>query len=110
MNSGGDVAVDKTGGRRLPPLFNPDFLDALPQLAPPPIGRRLVGERLARSRLESIAVPLRTALSRYAGRLHAWGTTQLEELTAPAAEATASPGATHSELAALDAVIDSASS
>jgi GTP-binding protein EngB required for normal cell division len=115
QSAGGDPASNGAGvdrSRRLPPLFDPDFLDALPPLTPPPLGRQLLGHRIALSRLEPIAIPLRDALSRYAARLYAWGIGQLEELNEPSNEPSVD-GSTpavpeHTELSNLDALIDAA--
>jgi len=76
------AGVTGTDSRRVPPLFDPDFLDALPALPPPPLAKRLVGHAMAVRRLEPIARPLAEALQRYASRLYAWGTGALEELGA----------------------------
>jgi hypothetical protein len=74
--------------RRVPPLFDPAFLDALPSLPPPPLAKRLVRHALAVRRLEPIARPLAEALQRYASRLYAWGMGALEELGAASWDAT----------------------
>lgn len=97
-------AVD-ADGRRLPPIFDPAFLEDLPPLPAPVIARGLIGRHLASGRLERLAAPLGQALSRYAGRLYAWGTAQLDELAEPAI-AVERPATVHNaELARLDAAI-----
>lgn len=64
---------------RVPPLFDPEMLDSLPDLGAPGAGRRLLGRRIALGRLQPLAEPLATALARYASRLDAWGMARLEE-------------------------------
>ncbi len=66
--------------RRVPPLFDPEFLDSLPPIERPTLGRGAVGRELARRRLAPLHPALEDALQRYAGRLHFWGTGTLEEL------------------------------
>lgn len=73
----GDGAIRKS---RIPPLFDPAFLDDLPALERPPLARGVVARELARRRLAPIAEPLTEAIQRYAARLHFWGTGTLEEL------------------------------
>jgi GTP-binding protein EngB required for normal cell division/ElaB/YqjD/DUF883 family membrane-anchored ribosome-binding protein len=102
-SDGVGVVADR---RRLPPLFDPEFLDALPSLAPPPLARRGLGRRLARGRLEPIAAPLRTALSRYAARLYAWGTGQLAEVAEGDGIPDPATRPERAELARLDALVD----
>jgi GTP-binding protein EngB required for normal cell division len=74
--------------RRIPPLFDPDFLDALPSLPPPQLAKRLIGHAVAVRRLEPIAQPLSEALQRYATRLYAWSMGALEELANASWDAT----------------------
>lgn len=94
-------------GARLPPLFDPDFLDHLPTLAPPRIGRRLLGPALAARALRPMAAPLTTALQRYADRLRTWGLARLDEVTAANWESAGSePAHLPETLAHLDALID----
>ncbi len=102
-SAGGDVTADR---RRLPPLFDPELLGALPPLAPPPMARHLLGRRIALARLEPLAQPLREALSRYAARLYAWGMGQIEELAEPDTNPERTDRPTSPELARLDAMID----
>jgi GTP-binding protein EngB required for normal cell division len=67
-------------GRRLPPLFDPEFLDAIKTLPPPHLAPGL----LRRSRAQSAVAPLLPfldeSLARYATRLRAWGEGALQEL------------------------------
>jgi hypothetical protein len=93
--------------RRIPPLFDPEFLDALPSLDAPRIARSLIGHRVARAHLEAVEEPLSEALSRYAGRLYSWGIGQLEDSAdaeRPAGDGSSAPE--HAELAGLTKVID----
>jgi hypothetical protein len=63
-------------------MFDPEFLDALPDLSPPAVGRRVLGTTLARRRLDTIAESLASAMSRYALALSAWAGGVLEEMHA----------------------------
>lgn len=104
-----DEANERTGTpprRRLPPLFDPGFLEALPPLDVPALGARMFARRAARGRLEPIGRPLGEALARYAARLYAWGMGQLDEQN-DADEATdVSHAGGPSTLAPLHALID----
>jgi GTP-binding protein EngB required for normal cell division len=94
--------------RRLPPLFDPEFLDEMPPLPPPPVARRLIGHAMAARRLEPIGKPLGEALQRYASRLYAWGTGVLEELGSASWDA-ADPGSVRAlppDLERLDRLLD----
>lgn len=71
--------------RRLPPLFDPEWLDSLPPLTPPAVGRQLLGRSVAQRRLAPLERPLREALSRYGTRLYAWGMARLGEISETAA-------------------------
>jgi len=93
--------------RRLPPLFDPEFLDRLPTFTPPRIGRRVRGPAVAARELRPLAAPLGQALGRYAERVRAWGLSLLDEATAAEREfAGTAPVALGGELARLDALID----
>jgi hypothetical protein len=95
------------GGRRLPPLFDPEFLDHLPSVSPPRIGRGWRGRTVAARRLQSLAVPLTVALERFGERLRAWGLARLDEAAAVPGDAVpVSPPVLRGELAAVDALID----
>lgn len=91
-------------GRRLPPLFDPEFLDAIKGLPPP----RLLPGVFRRSRAQGAVEPLLPfldqALARYASRLRAWGEGALRELR-PAGKATAEPDRRTPELAGLETLI-----
>ncbi len=88
---------------RLPPLFDPDFLRELPDLAPPPVGGSFLAGEFASRRLAALGPALDRALQRYAARLHAWAEGALREAAAGAGggpEGEALPA----ELARLDAM------
>ncbi len=95
---------EEAGARRLPPLFDPEFLDAIKTLPPP----RLVPGLLRRSRAQSAVDPLLPfldeAFARYAARLEAWGSGALRELR-PAGQTAAATDARSPELAGLEALI-----
>jgi GTP-binding protein EngB required for normal cell division len=95
---------EEAAARRLPPLFDPEFLDAIKTLPP----RRLAPGLLRRSRAQSAVVALLPfldqALARYAARLQAWGQGALRELR-PAGQPAAATDARIPELAGLDALI-----
>jgi len=88
----------------LPPLFDPEFLDAIKNLPPP----RLAGGVLRRKRAQSAVAPLRPflddSLHRYASRLHAWGEGAVQELR-PAGGPATETDPRSPELSGLDALI-----
>jgi len=63
----------------LPPLFDAEFLNRMPDLSPPRLARWFPGRAAAARHLQPIAAALRAALERYAARLEAWGRARLEE-------------------------------
>jgi hypothetical protein len=95
---------EEAGARRLPPLFDPVFLDAIKTLPPP----RLVPGLLRRSRAQGAVEPLLPfldeALARYAARLEAWGSGALRELR-PAGQTAAATDDHSPELAGLEGLI-----
>jgi hypothetical protein len=92
---------------RLPPLFEPEFLDRLPPFAPPRFAPGRRGPAVAARRLQPLAAPLGRALARYAERLRAWGLGLLDELAALSADpGSAAPVTLTGELVELDALID----
>ena len=98
-----------TGEHRIPPLFDPDFLGALPDLAAPRLGGRLAGRMLAGRRLEPVAQQFRAALNRYASRLRAWGLARLgESATALWSDEQPAESPEHGVLTELDALIERA--
>lgn len=92
--------------RRLPPLFDPEFLETLPELKPPAGVKRLLSRAVAARRLEPVAGPVSTALDRYADRLAAWGRGSLDELANGTGDAAAPPAVLPEELARLDRLVD----
>jgi GTP-binding protein EngB required for normal cell division len=109
--AGGEIAgpLPSRSGlpRRLPPLFDPEFLNQLPPFAPPRIGRRLRGPAVATRQLRPLAAPLEQALGRYAERLRTWGLSLLDETaTAELESAGTAPVALSGELAQIEALID----
>jgi len=59
------------GGARMPPLFDPAFLDALPIDGPPSLLDRLAPRARARRRLAPLDQPLQSAFGTYAQRVRA---------------------------------------
>jgi len=100
-------AEESSRERRIPPLFDPEFLDALPPLDVPSIGWHVLGRRIALARLDPVAAPLSDALTRYAARLYAWGMAQLETLAEPVGGEKSPMDGGRPELARLDELIDS---
>lgn len=98
----GEAEDDAT--RRLPPLFDPEFLDAVRALPPPRLAPALFRRSRARSTLEPVQPFLDDALSRYASRLYSWGEGALREVRlagpAPVGSEVHAP-----ELAGLEALI-----
>ena len=95
---------EEAASRRLPPLFDPEFLDAIKTLPPPRLVPGLFGRSRARGAVEPLRPFLDEALARYAARLEAWGSGALRELR-PTGQPTAAMEAHSSELAGLDALI-----
>ena len=85
-SSAGDV------GSRIPPLFDPPFLDALP-IEDSSRMDQLFGVSAARRHLASIALPLEEAYSTYSNRLRAWAIARLEENVARGTTSVMHPGA-----------------
>jgi hypothetical protein len=105
-----DAVGSRTGdgtdaeARRLPPLFDPEFLDAINGLPPPRVLPGLLTRSRAGSAVEPLLPFLNQALARYASRLFAWGEGALRELR-PAGEGGAAPDVRTPELAGLEALI-----
>ncbi|MGH7669054.1 MAG: dynamin family protein [Gemmatimonadaceae bacterium] len=74
-------AVGETGAR-IPPLFDPELLEAIPVGAHGGTVARMLGWRSVRHDLEPLAEPLTAAYGRYAARIRAWGLARLAENTA----------------------------
>lgn len=69
-------------GHRIPPLFDPAFLDALPIDDQPGAFDRLFARRTARRQLVSLTGPVSEAYGIYANRVRAWALQRLEERSA----------------------------
>jgi GTP-binding protein EngB required for normal cell division len=109
------VADGGTGGRRMPPLFDPALLESLPPLSPPRLGSGTFGRARAAHRLEPLRPAMVGALTQYASRLQAWAAGALDELVAARQEPprTAEGDTGHSvavaaypELVRLEALLD----
>jgi len=90
--------------RRLPPLFDPEFLDAIKALPPPRLAPGLLRRSRAHSAVDPLLPFLDEALARYAARLEAWGQGALKELR-PAGQLAAAANARSPELAGLETLI-----
>jgi hypothetical protein len=95
---------EEAAARRLPPLFDPEFLDAIKTLPPPRLAPGLLRRSRAQSAVVALLPFLDRALARYAARLDAWGEGALKELR-PAGKPAAATDARSPELAGLDALI-----
>lgn len=73
----GITGSDDAAGR-IPPLFDPPFLDALPVAASPGGLDRLLGRTRAAHQLGPLADPLEEAYGTYANRVRAWGIERLD--------------------------------
>ncbi|HXK09374.1 MAG TPA: dynamin family protein [Vicinamibacteria bacterium] len=100
---------EEAAARRLPPLFDPELLDAIKTLPPPRLAPGLLRRSRARSAVDPLLPFLDQALARYAARLEAWGEGALKELR-PAGQPAAATDACSPELAGLDTLIAQVSS
>lgn len=102
------AGAETRGVRRIPPLFDPDFLEALRELPPPRVPHARLRLALARRKLAPLAPLLADALQRYASRLFTWAAGALEELseTAWVAGEAASESALPPELQQLRDLVD----
>lgn len=103
--------VEEPEAVRVPPLFDPAWVDTIPAIPPPRFLARPFARSLARRRLAPLAGPLQEALGRYGARLDAWARQRLDEaLTAveEGALSSADPGPLPPELADLDRRTDRA--
>jgi GTP-binding protein EngB required for normal cell division len=91
-------------GRRLPPLFDPEFLDAIKALPPPRLAPGFARRAMARRATAPLLPFLDESLHRYAERLRAWGEGALKETHADREAWTAVP-IRNAELAALDTLV-----
>jgi len=102
----------RTGGaesgpatKRVPPLFDPEFLDALKALPPPRYLPGFLRDGAARRAVAPLLPHLDQALARFAVRLRAWSEGALKELRPPD-EMMASGLVRHEELAALETLVE----
>ena len=93
-------------GRRLPPLFDPAFLDAIKALPAPRLAPGLLRASRARRAVEPLFPFLDEALARYASRLRAWAEGALRELRPASQQAGAPVPGEEPELASLDVLIE----
>lgn len=98
-----ELGVEETEAR-VPPLFDPGWLDSLPGLTPPAIGRRLAGRPQAAHRLAGLAPALQKSLSLFGARLASWAEGALGRMRALGA-ATAGGPARDAELARIEALL-----
>jgi GTP-binding protein EngB required for normal cell division len=105
---GAEIAPERTpDGRRVPPLYDPPFLDELPALPKPSRLKRLMARAAAARALKPIAGPLAYSYGLYGERLAAWGLAGLDELIANAWDrAPTTPPLLEGELLKIDALID----
>jgi GTP-binding protein EngB required for normal cell division len=101
-HQGGDEAAG-----RIPPLFDPAFLDALPVPASPGVMDRAFPRARARQRMAEVASPLDDAYDTYSRRIRAWGRERLEENVARATALRLTPtAASILELRPLESMIE----
>jgi hypothetical protein len=99
-------AAAEADGRRLPPLYDPEFLDAIKTIPPPRLAPAFLRRKLARNAVAALLPFLDESLSRYGVRLRAWGEGALKELR-PGGEAAAVAGGVRSpELSGLEQLIN----
>jgi GTP-binding protein EngB required for normal cell division len=90
-----EAAVSSDGQERVPPFFDPEWLDALPALAPPAFSPGPLRRTLAARRLAPLRPMLETALTRYANRLAAWGEARARQDTPTPRSSRAVPETRH---------------
>jgi GTP-binding protein EngB required for normal cell division len=104
---GADSTIEGDAASRIPPLFDPPFLDALPIAPRPGVSGRLFARATARHQLDALAKPLDEAYRLFAGRVRAWGIARLEGNFAWAdATRVRDAGETAPELRPLKAYVD----
>ncbi len=91
--------------RRVPPLFDPEFLDAIKELPPPRHALGFLRSGAAQRAVAPLLPFLDDALARFAVRVRAWGEGALKELQA-APEDLATGKIRNEELAALERLVD----
>jgi len=97
---------EDAGRRRLPPLFDPEFLDAIKRLPPPWIAPGFARLSMARHAVAPLLPYLDDALHRYSSRLRTWGEAAIEEVRAGGSVAAGgSATVRHAELALLEALV-----
>ena len=104
---GEEQGGDDDLGTRIPPLFDPPLLDALPVPSRPGMMDRMLATSAARSHLSAVAKPLAEAYSTYTSRLRAWAMERLEDnVERRSASSAGDAGPVHEELKPLAALID----
>lgn len=102
-----DDPNDVVAGNRIPPLFDPAVLDALPVHDAPSLFDRAMPDHAARQQLGAVEHDLQAAYSRFAGRVRAWALERLRENTErAAATAAGDAGALAPELRPLAELLD----
>lgn len=91
--------------RRVPPLFDPEFLDAIKELPPPRLAPGFLRSGAARRAVAPLLPFLDDALARFAVRIRAWGEGALKELQATPDDAPTG-NVRNEELAALERLVD----
>jgi GTP-binding protein EngB required for normal cell division len=91
--------------RRVPPLFDPEFLDAIKELPPARLAPGFLRSGAARRAVAPLLPFLDDALARFAVRVRAWGGGALKELQAAPVESPTSHFR-NEELAALERLVD----
>jgi GTP-binding protein EngB required for normal cell division len=91
--------------RRVPPLFDPELLDAIRDLAPPRFLPVFLRAAAAGRAVAPLLPHLDQALHRFAARLYSWGAGALNEIQPPA-EASPVHAVQNAELAALEPLLD----
>lgn len=82
LDEDGDVAGTTVSGEaasRIPPLFDPPFLDALPVASKPSLADRMFSGTAAGHRLDELRKSLDDAYGTYANRIRAWALERLSE-------------------------------
>jgi len=90
---------------RLPPLFDPAFLDVLAGLPPPRLVPGVLRTVFARRALEPLQPHLKQDLARYSENLRTWAVGALSEMQ-PREDELAVPAPRNEELSALEGLVD----
>jgi GTP-binding protein EngB required for normal cell division len=91
--------------RRVPPLFDPEFLDAIKELPSPRLAPGFLRSAAARRAVAPLLPFLDDALARFAVRIRAWGEGALKELQATPDDAPTG-NVRNEELAPLERLVD----